>query len=132
MNLLLEVTDTGATSISIDGSVLNVSSATGAATLTSYAMMIDVDPVAGTSSFSMNGFLSTPDFTGTVQFATGTSVQLDSLGNPTTGVFLITGADGATINMNIVSADQVELDIDLDGDGTVDEVVMTTLDDLQA
>jgi hypothetical protein len=73
-----------------------------------------------------------PEFVGSVQFATTASLPLDGSGTPTGGSLVITGADGATITVRIVSAQQVELDLDLDGNGSVDEVVMTTWSELQS
>jgi len=131
MNLLLDTSDTLETTITINGDSLSLVSGLETATLSDYAMTISVDPVSGSSSFSISGFLSASDFTGTVEFSSNASLAVDSLGTPSSGVIVITGADGATITVRIFSAQQIQLDVDSNGDGEVDDVIMTSWSELQ-
>ena len=131
MNMLLDTSDSLETTITIDGSSLSLVSGVETATLSDYAIALSVDPLSGASSFSITGFLSASDFTGTVEFSSNASLTVDSLGTPTSGVIVITGADGATITVRIFSTQNIQLDIDSNGDGQVDDVIMTSWSELQ-
>lgn len=66
---------------------------------------------------SGSGAMTDADFEGEVIFNTTTTFQSQGLSNPTIGTLLITGADGAFIQLTPIDATQAELTIDL-GDGT--------------
>ena len=131
MNLTVDTLNPPSAAISVYGSSLTVMSGTETGSLSEFSIVTTVDPLAGTTLFELNGYLMSSEFTGDVHFSTTAALQLDLAGDPSTGEVVITGADGATITMRIVSAQQVELDIDLDGDGTIDEMQVTTWADLQ-
>ena len=131
MNLLLDTSDSLSTTITVDGDSLTLVSGVETATLSDYAMTISVDPLSSSTSFSISGFLSASDFSGTVGFSTNASLALDSLGTPTSGVIVITGADGAAITVRIFSTQNIQLDVDSNGDGAVDDVIMTSWSELQ-
>lgn len=131
MNLTVDTLNPPAAAISVYGSSLTVLSGVETGSLSEFSIVTTVDPLAGTSLFEVNGYLMSSEFTGEVHFTTTAALQLDGTGEPTTGQVVITGADGATITMRVVSTQQVELDIDLDGDGSIDEMQVTTWADLQ-
>jgi hypothetical protein len=43
-------------------------------------------------------------------------------GHPDSGVLVVEGRDGATVTITALSSDQLELEMDYDGDGVIDEV----------
>jgi hypothetical protein len=131
MNLTVDTLNPPAAATSVYGSSLTVLSGVETGSLSEFSIVTTVDPLAGTSLFEVNGYLMSSEFTGEVHFTTMAALQLDGTGEPTTGQVVITGADGATITMRVVSAQQVELDIDLDGDGSIDEMQVTTWAELQ-
>lgn len=131
MNLTVDTLNPPASAISVYASSLDVVSGVETASLTEFSIVTTVDPLAGTTLFEMNGYLMSSEFTGDVHLATTAPLQLDGLGEPSTGELVITGADGATITVRVVSAQQVELDLDLDGDGSLDEMQVTTWADLE-
>ena len=63
---------------------------------------------------------------GRVDFTTPVPVAGPAGDAPDTGEILITGRDGATIRIVVLDPAQVELRLDLDGNGSVDEVLSTT------
>ena len=131
MTLTVDTMNPPSAAISVYGSSLTVLSGVETGSLSEFSIVTTVDPLAGTTLFELNGYLMSSEFTGDVHFSTTAALQLDVAGDPSTGEVVITGADGATITMRIVSAQQVELDIDLDGDGSIDEMQVTTWADLQ-
>jgi hypothetical protein len=131
MNLIVDTTSAPALTIAVDNASLTVVSGTETASLSGFSVISTIDPLAGTAAFAVDGSLMGSGFDGEVQIATTAPVQLDTNGAPAGGQLVITGADGATITVDILSAQQVELNIDLDGNGSVDEVVLTTWDALQ-
>lgn len=131
MTLTVDTLNPPSAAISVYGSSLTVLSGVETGSLSEFSIVTTVDPLAGTTLFELNGYLMSSEFTGDVHFSTTAALQLDVAGDPSTGEVVITGADGATITMRIVSAQQVELDIDLDGDGSIDEMQVTTWADLQ-
>jgi hypothetical protein len=72
---------------------------------------------------------------GTVEIPGGGTVSFETVGNfvlfVAPGEVIITG-DGSTINFIAIDNVTVNLDIDSDGDGTVDQTIVTTWDDLLA
>jgi len=77
-----------------------------------------------------SGSLQSSEFSGEVEFVTTEDFSGDCFDNPSSGSALITGADGATINLIVIDSNNVELHIDLDADGIVDEVQARTWDEL--
>ena len=61
-----------------------------------------------------------------------TSLSLQSMGEdyPFVGELRIEGADGAVIVMIALDANTVRLEIDIDGDGAVDDTIDLTWDEL--
>ncbi len=72
------------------------------------------------------GTLASRLLAGKVDYGTTTPVQGPVGDAPETGEILITGANGATIRVVIQSQSAVDLELDLDGNGSVDEVQSTT------
>ena len=102
--------------------------------LVSYSAVITEDastfPVAVTVETSFT--ISSPRIGGEVTVTT--SLALESMGEdyPFVGELRIEGADQAVIIMIALDANTVRLEIDLDGDGAVDETVDMTWDELMA
>ena len=75
----------------------------------------------------LNGRLQSTVLGGSVDYETVESVQASGDDNPPyTGVILITGAENSAVRIVIVSDEVVRLEIDVDGNGVVDEFVDTT------
>ena len=117
-------------SVSITSGSLEMTDSTGMVTLSEYSMSVAIDQLMGTAMFTVSGFLESPDFTGMVEFTTDVPMDLTGTGAPSGGEFVINGADGATITVRIVSDQQIELDIDEDGDGVLDDMIVTSWDQL--
>lgn len=130
MNILLDSTNPPVSTIVVDGNLLDLTSGVETLSLSEFTVMSSVDPISGDTSFEVSGVLMSSEFDGQIVYTTTTPLDLDIDGDPTSGLMVITGADGATITVRVVSEQQVDLELDLDGDGTLDEVVVTTWDAL--
>lgn len=71
--------------------------------------------------YSGTGTLEGSGFDGAVDFATVNPFVATGDDFPATGQVLITGANGATIRATALNAQNLQLDIDLDGDSVVDD-----------
>jgi hypothetical protein len=102
--------------------------------LTNFTIEITEDasmfPVAITVETSFT--ISSPRIGGEVTVQT--SLALESMGEdyPFVGELRITGADNAVIVMIALDANTVRLQIDIDGDGAIDETIDMTWDELMA
>lgn len=77
------------------------------------------------------GTLSSPLFSGRVDYDTVAILQGAGENPPVAGELLITGKDDATIRLTVLDATNLQLDIDLDGDTVVDETQAATWDTLE-
>jgi hypothetical protein len=81
-------------------------------------------------TLDVSGSLSSSDFSGTVHFETTTPLQGDGSQNLLSGELMITGANGTSISVLVLGDQTVELRIDLDGNGSVDETLTMGWDEL--
>jgi len=136
MSMLLDENgSTGNSRMVLSGNSLTATEGSSSETLTAYNFDFTGDfsgnfiaSLAGTiSSSSLGGtvsFISTTDFTGNDNVLNG---------DPTAGVLLITtNADSSQEWLTALADATVKLEVDEDGDGTVDVTVMTTWSELSA
>lgn len=144
------VTENGVTSASIDGAVtlgldltvlpyigltvsssaLDVDDGVSVRTLENYSLSETRDSLTGAYTRSVSGRVTSSAFFGAVDFET--SVALESLddGYAYIGRLEISGAGGATIAIIILDSTTIRLEVDENGDGTVDRSIDTTWDAL--
>lgn len=89
-----------------------------------------VDPFAWTHDAM--GTVSSGDFTGAVRYDTPVIFVGEGANYPSEGELLMTGADNATLRLIALDAVNVQIDADYDGDGTIDESLFMTWDELVA
>lgn len=130
MSLTIDTMNASAMSLTVAGNSLTVTSGNESASLAGYSIALTVDPLVGTSLLEVDGTVQSSEFAGRVDVATTAPLVVNVAGIPTEGEITIDGANGATITVRVVSAELVELHVDLDGNGTVDEVIATTWGDL--
>lgn len=113
-----------AAAVTVSGSSLTVSDGTSTATLGSFSTTVGGDGV--TYTVDSQGTLNASDFEGQVTYDTPVVFQGTGEEYPFTGELLITGANDATIRLIALDSQNVRLELDLDGDGAVDEIIDTT------
>ena len=113
--------------LTLAGTELEFSAAGEVVTLTDFDHFLEVDigVIPETIFATASGTLEIQSLGGTVDYATPVAVEaVDDL-DAHTGEILITGADDSTIRIVIVDIENVTLEIDINGDGVVDEYVYT-------
>ena len=114
-------------SLTLAGAELEFGAAGEVVTLTDFDHFLEVDfgVIPETIFATASGTLEIQSLGGTVDYATPVAVEaVDDL-DAHTGEILITGADDSTIRIVIVDTENVTLEIDINGDGVVDEYVYT-------
>jgi hypothetical protein len=117
----------------LSGSSLTASDGTHSETLRDYDTLTTTNLTSGDYEVVASGRLTSSRFSGEIQYATTPSFLGTGTSDPDSGVLRIDGADAATIDV-VAQANGVDvnLEIDVDGDGNVDDIKMTTWDDLRA
>jgi hypothetical protein len=130
----IDTTNPTVTTITVATSTLVTTSAGTEEVLTNFTVEITEDtsmfPAAVTVETSFT--FSSPRIGGSVTVATSLSLQSMGSDYPFVGELTITGAGNAVIVMIALDANTVRLQIDIDGDGAVDETVDMTWDELMA
>ncbi len=132
INIEIDTTDPLVTTITVSTSTLVTTSAGTEEILTNYTVVITEDastfPVAVTVETSFT--ISSPRIGGSVTVSTSLSLQSMGEDYPFVGELRIEGADGAVIVMIALDANTVRLEIDINGDGAVDDTVDMPWDEL--
>ena len=118
--------------VSVTANELSVSTGAASHTLGNFSVTETIDE--GTFGYTMDasGTLTSSAFTGSVTFSTAASLQGDGVGYAYSGELTITGAGSASISFMVLDGVFVRLEIDLNGDGTPDEVIDATWDEVVA
>jgi hypothetical protein len=122
ISMSLNLTPT-ATTVSMSGSSLSVTSGVDSMMLSDYSTTVTADLSAFPESVTLqsSGFLMNSEFDGEVQFSTDIALQVSGENNPTAGRLRITGANGGIITVIPLDSLNVRVELDLDGDNAVDE-----------
>lgn len=125
-------TSTTVTSVMMSGDSLTVSDGNDTGTLSNFSTTVSQDGSVFPAAFTMDSSatLSNSQFDGEVSYTTPVPFQGFEGEFPFAGELLVTGAEGATILLIALDNVNVRLEVDLDGDGAVDETVDTTWDEL--
>ena len=83
--------------------------------------------LAGSSSLTLTGSFTSQSLGGRVTISTPSAlVQQNGDAYPSQGSVLITGASGSTLLVTALNVTQVQLQVDANGDGTIDNTTTTT------
>ena len=133
-------TTTNPSAYGVSGSSLTIEENGGTHTLVNFTTDVEVYPIMTRDryAFSTDGQMTSSEFTGSVSFTT-TADLVDGLlvffpGElpplPPNGELRILGRSNASIRVDPVDTFDVHLNIDLDGNGSIDALVETTWDEL--
>ncbi len=136
MSMLLSVDASGNESMQLSGSTLRSSAGGEAELLTNYAYDM-LYSSSGAYSVTLQGTLASTKIDGSVSYTTITPFTGNDFvgaGNPTDGELHITTSADSSQAWLIAQPDgvNVQIDIDTDGDNTVDDTMMTTWTELQS
>jgi len=120
--------------MSLSGNSLTTSTDSEIERLTNYLYGLTYNAVSD-FSISLRGTIASAKIDGIVSYTIitpSTGNDFVSLGNPTAGELHITTTADSSQAWLIAQADGINVEIDTDGNGTVDSIVMTTWPELQA
>jgi hypothetical protein len=119
--------------VQLSGSSLTVSDGTHSETLRDYDTLTTTNLTSGDYEVVASGRLTSSRFDGEIQYETTPAFLGTGTSDPDAGVLRIEGADAATIDV-VAQANGVDvnLEIDVDGDGGVDDTQPTTWDAMRA
>jgi hypothetical protein len=124
LSFTIDTTNVPETFMSVSSSLFTITSGTGSETLIDYIMTMSVDPNVGSVTVTVSATLESSEFDGDIEFVTAESLVFTSTGGPSAGRIVVTGND-STMTINFVSGEQIELDVDVDGNETTDHVIVT-------
>jgi hypothetical protein len=131
--LEIDTTTPPTSTTTISGDSLTISDAAFTQSLSAYSTTVTVNSLTAAYTIDGNGTSEVPTlFSDPVIYATTDPLTGIAIGvvAPDSGSVLIEGADSATITLVVLNNVQVQLEIDLDGDGITDETQSTTWDEL--
>ncbi len=126
MTLALSSQDDITITTRISGDSLAVTQAGEVSTLTNYDITETFNDVTTAYVADTNGTFTNAGLGGTVTFSTVTSFEGVGDDWPTVGEMLIEGANGSTVNLTADGSGMVLLQVDANGDGTIDETIVST------
>jgi hypothetical protein len=113
----------------LSGTQLRIAAAGEAVTFQDFDQTLEVNPGVVPTSFAAeaNGRLQSSVLGGSVDYGTVTTIQASGEDNPPyAGEMLVSGANSSEVRIVVVSEEVVRLEIDVNGDGVVDEFIDTT------
>jgi hypothetical protein len=130
--LTLDSLDFPVVRTSLSGDSLRLGSDGEEVTLTAFDHALQLDLGVSPEALVANVFgrLQSSILGGSVDYETATAIEAIGDEDPHVGVMLITGADNSSIRVVIIDSSQVQLEVDENGDRTVDEFIDTTWDEL--
>jgi len=127
----MDLRDPTVTSVSISTTSMTVADGTSSQTLIDFSIVQTFDSSANTLyTLDISGSLSSSAFNGRIDFSTTALLQNDGGEYAFSGEVVITGTNDTSVTVFVLGTVSVELRIDLDGNGSVDETVITTWDEL--
>jgi hypothetical protein len=126
--LTLDALDFPSITTSLAGEELQFGTTGDTITLTDFdhSLTVDTGFAPFTKLAEVLGRLDSQSLGGSVDYETTTAIEATGDFDPHTGVILVTGADGSLVRIVIVDNTSVTLEIDTDGDGTIDQFIDTS------
>lgn len=128
LSMLVDTTAYPVTTASLSSPSLSVTSGSQSANLSNYSTTVTLDESSQPPAFSVtsSGRISLPDRGGAVTYSVREPFTGFGDSDPQAGVLFIRGTNNASITMTVLSDTQVQLEMDYDGNGSVDETVILT------
>ena len=132
-SISLNTLDAPAVSTSVSGTSLTIDSNSSSETLTNFVSNQAIDAGVSPSPYAlaMSGTLDSTQLSGIVSYSTPVTFEGFDLDYPGTGEFLVEG-DNSSARLIAIDNVNVRIEVDTDGNGTVDETINTTWAELTA
>ncbi len=117
-----------AVAIALNGASLTVDTNSSSETQIDFLSSQTLDAGISPSPYTMisSGTLDSTQLTGVVQYSTPTMFEGFDADYPHAGVFLVTGGNNSSARLTAIDNVNVRIDIDTNGDGTIDDTINTT------
>ncbi|MEN8166123.1 MAG: hypothetical protein ABFR65_01435 [Pseudomonadota bacterium] len=136
MSMRLSDDGTGNESLLLSGNAFTTSTADVVESMTNYRYDFEVNSISGAYSLDMQGTINSTEIGGSVSFVTLETFTGNDFGvtdNPTAGVLLITGIDNSQARVTAQpDGTNVQIEVDADGDGMFETIIMTTWTELES
>jgi len=126
LSFTVDTTNAPESFVAVSSSLFTILAGGESLTISDFIVTIAIDPALGATTLDSSATLASAAFDGEVSYLTTEALVFSGPGGPIAGQIVVTGAAGATLTISILGADQIELEIDVDGNETVDEVVVTS------
>mgnify|MGYP001821685710 CR=1 FL=1 len=126
----LDTRDTPLVTTSVSGSSMTTDSNASADTLRAYSTDLTLDGATAVSTMVASGSLDTTRLTGAIDYSTPMRFELIGSSYPHIGELLVEGDQSSALLIAVDNVD-VRIEIDLDANGSVDEIVNTTWAELE-
>ena len=130
ISVVLDMLSSPTFTVTLASSSLSVGSNGASHTLTAFSATQTIDQVTTAFTFDAAGTLTSSEFSGAVNFDTIEVFMGTGVDYPASGEMLVTGANNGTIRIIALDNVLVRLEVDGNGDGTLDAVIDTTWDEL--
>ena len=130
LSFTVDTTNAPESFFAVSSSLFMLASGADSSTLSDFIVTIAIDPTVGSVTLDSSATLSGAAYEGELSYVTTQSLVFSGQSGPDSGQVVVTGADDATLTINILSASLIEIEIDVDGNDTVDEVIMTSWSEL--
>jgi hypothetical protein len=128
--LTLDSLDLPLVTMSLSGAELQLGSDGEVVTLTDFEHTLQIDALTQALVASVLGRLDSSTLGGSVDYATTVAIEAIGDNDPNVGEVRITGANDSSVRIVIIDSSHIRLDVDENGDGTVDASIDTTWDEL--
>jgi len=126
LSFTIDTTNLPESFIAISSSAFSIVPAETAVSLTDYIVTMTIDPTLGTTSLDSSAVLTVAQLNGAITYVTSETLTVNDSGVPVDGEIDVTGAGGANLTIRFLGADRIELELDSDGNGTVDQIIVTS------
>lgn len=128
----LDTTGTPLISMGISGNSMTTVTNTSTTIMGNFdtSQTVDTSAIPEPYTLSASGTVDSSELGGVISYSTPVTFQGAGASYPYAGEMLINGADGATIRLIAIDSVNIRIEIDTDGNGTVDDSEDTTWDDI--
>jgi len=132
LSFTIDTTNTPESFVAVSSTLITLAQGSVSTTLKNYIMTMTADSTLGTVTLDSSATVNRSDLSGEFSYVTSASLVFSGGAGPVSGQIDVTGAGGGTMTISILGPEQIELEIDADGNGTIDEVIVTSWAELTA
>ena len=126
LSFTIDTTNLPESFVAISSSEFSIVSADSAVVLADYIVTMTIDPTLDSTTLDSSAVLTGTAFDGELSYVTSETLTINAGGIPVAGVIEVSGAGDAQLTIRFLGEDRIELELDSDGNGTVDQIILTS------